>query len=58
MTDRLLRFDDEYQDYVAPVIKKMQDGDYNAARQVLADLPEEVREKVRLTVAARTAILL
>jgi hypothetical protein len=49
---------DESIDYVGPIKAKMDDGDYDAARALLADVPPDVRESVRWTIAAMTSIVL
>lgn len=57
MADDDLKFE-ERRDYVSPVLESMNNGDYAEARKRLAEAPDNIREAVRMTVAARTSILL
>ncbi|BEQ12887.1 hypothetical protein Ep4_028 [Pseudomonas phage Ep4] len=49
---------DEAVDYVSPILAVMDQGDYDTARQMLQEVPEQDREQVRMTIAARTQALL
>lgn len=50
--------EDKVPDYVGPIVVKMNEGKYDAARHLLNQVPAEWKEAVRWTIAAQTAILL
>ena len=53
-----MMFPEDQVDYVSPIKAKMDAGDYDAARELLRQVPVELRNSVQWTIAAMTAIVL
>lgn len=53
-----MMFPEDRVDYVSPIKAKMDAGDYDAARELLRQVPAELRNSVQWTIAAMTAIVL
>jgi hypothetical protein len=54
-----VRFDDEVSvDYIGPIVAKLDEGDFDAARALLAEAPPALRETIRWTVAEMKSIVL
>lgn len=51
-------FDLERVDYIGPIISLIDEGDYDAARALLQQVPSQFRESVRWTIATMRTIVL